>query len=138
MLKGKSKGNCRHIKIEKMLEGKEDVEIVSILLENDEKKCIIVEHDPSIRVYGNCKGWGYHVWGTRAYSILYECPTMLKLVSTNRSIKEVKYTNGWITLSYSLSGFTPEPWLPISVYIETSSLNKAIREGILLLVPYGG
>ena len=112
------------------------VKVVDVHLEKPREN-LIIEHNPSVKVFASCKGWGFHVWGTKAYSVLHLCPKSVKVVIV-RSLEEFevkRQTNGWITFAYSKTGFVPDPWLPISVYIEAKEVSSPFREGLLLIAP---
>ncbi len=109
---------------------------IEILERNfDEEGNVVVEHSPKVKVFANCKGWGYHVWGNKAYSLLYDCPKNLKLVIVKGPLRFEVFENEWITIAYSRREYVPRPWSPVSVFVETSKVMSVVREGMLMIVP---
>ena len=76
---------------------------------------IIIESEPGIRIVGG-ERWGYHVWGSYAYSVLWG-RGRYPVVALNEPPSEVRRDeNGWVTIAFGSSA--PQPWCPISVFVK--------------------
>jgi hypothetical protein len=93
---------------------------------------LIFEHEPGIRVLGGCSKWGYHVWSTRAYSVLDECEGHIPLVVSARPPSLIKRDEkGWTLLVFGRVNGEWKPWLPISVIVEA---DISVRKGVLMTI----
>ncbi len=92
---------------------------------------MIFEHEPGIRVLCGAEAWGYHVWGSKAYSVcLAKGETPIVLVK-DEPTDLVRNSEGWITIAFGGRGL--KPWLPISLYVKGA--DKPVRKGTLVAVP---
>ncbi len=90
---------------------------------------VVFVTEPGLRVLGG-EMWGYHVWGSEAYSVA-RAKGRVPFVLVDEGPTSVVRKGRWLAMGFRAEA--PEPWGPVSALVK--GVRTPVRYGILVAVP---